>query len=70
MNRFVMNQLVISCTDREIVISLSMWPYAETALTNSQAFQYYSGILYNIFSWHTSRKGISEDDLLQIRPVC
>ena len=65
-----MKRFVISRTDREIVISLSMRPYAETTLTNSQAFQDYSGILYNIFSWHTSRKGISEDDLLQIRPVC
>ena len=65
-----MKRFVISRTDREIVISLSMRPYAETALTNSQAFQDYSGILYNIFSWYTSRKGISEDDLLQIRPVC
>ena len=65
-----MKRFVISCTDREIVISLSMRPYAETALTNIEAFQDYSGIMYNIFSWHTSRKGISEDDLLQIRPVC
>ena len=65
-----MKRFVISRTDREIVISLSMCPYAKTALTNSQAFQDYSGIMYNIFSWHTSRKGILEDDLLQIRPVC